>query len=378
MDFIDGQKAMFPEMGASYDGMGELYQQKLWHQLSVMLYDFLFVKENCRGSSFHDLYVNFIRKFDTRVNQVILAQLACFVATTLPAPAPAIEFLESVLENRVRLGPEASMVLDMDIVKLKVILGSVADAKVLLEEGKEKISKELASSESVVFSKFYGAETEYRKAVGPPQEFYKSGLMLLVYTPSDKMPPDERYVLATDMAIAAMTADEVYNFGEVLATPILAALDGTPNQWMRDMVVAMNNGSIAEFNTIVDTKKDSYYAQPALASRHEVVKQKLLLLALINMASKMHSHDRIVPFTKIAETCMTPIDQVEWVLMRAMSLKLIKGSIDEVQQAVEITWVVPRVLDVSKISALGVQMNQWGNKVKDMLVNLEDQTVEIC
>ena len=378
MEFIEGQKAMFPELGAYYDSMGDLYQQKLWHQLSVALYEFLFVKENNRGNSFHELYQNFIVQFESKLSQVILAQLACFVAVTLPAPIMGVEFLESILKNRGRLGSEASMVLDMEIAKLKVQLGATADAKVLLEEGKEKLAKELTSSESVVFSKFYKAETEYRKVVGPPQEFYRSGLMFLVYTPSEKLPPDERYVLATDMAIAAMTADEVYNFGEVLATPILGALEGTPNQWMRDMVVAMNNGSIVEFNTLVDTHKDNFYSQPALSSRQEMVKQKLLLLALINMTSNISPHDRIIPFSKIAETCMTPLDQVEWVIMRAMSLKLIAGTIDEVQQTVHITWVVPRVLGVSQIANLGTQISTWQDKVNTMLNSLEDQTVEIC
>ena len=380
MDFIEGEKAKYPEIAAYYESFGELYQQKLWHQLSAALFEFLSLRENCRASSFYDLYTQFISNFETRLNQVTLAQVGCFVASTLVDPKSAIAFLESILadKNRTRLGEEASMVLDMEILVMKVQTGELADAKVLLEEGKDKLAQKLSGAESVVFSKFYKAETEYRKAVGPPQEFYRAGLMFLVYTPCDKLPADERYVLATDMAVAAMTADDVYNFGEVIATPILLSLENTPNAWMRELVMSMNNGNITGFNAIVDSCKDQYYGQPALAARHEVVKQKLLLLALINMVSKMSSHNRIIPFQSIAETCMCPLDQVEWVLMRAMSLNLIKGTMDEVQRTVQVTWVMPRVLDMEQIASLGSLIGGWKTKVGETLVTLEEQTIEIC
>ena len=33
------------------------------------------------------------------------------------------------------------------------------------------------------------------------------------------------------MALAAIASDDVYNFGEVLSTPILNTLQNTPNRW---------------------------------------------------------------------------------------------------------------------------------------------------
>lgn len=48
--------------------------------------------------------------------------------------------------------------------------------------------------------------------------------------------------------------------------------------------------------------------------------------------------------------------------MRAMSLGLIKGVIDEVDAIVNITWVQPRVLDKAQISMLSEQLNGWTEK----------------
>lgn len=48
--------------------------------------------------------------------------------------------------------------------------------------------------------------------------------------------------------------------------------------------------------------------------------------------------------------------------MRGMSLGLINGSIDEVDQTVNITWVQPRVLDKIQISLLHEQLQGWTEK----------------
>ena len=42
--------------------------------------------------------------------------------------------------------------------------------------------------------------------------------------------------------------------------------------------------------------------------------------------------------------------QVEVMVMRALSLGLVKGSIDQVAGAVSVTWVQPRVLDRGQVS----------------------------
>ena len=67
--------------------------------------------------------------------------------------------------------------------------------------------------------------------------------MFLAYTPVEELPMDLRYVLATDMALASITGEDIFNFGEVIATPILSALQGSPNEWLYNLVLALNKGS---------------------------------------------------------------------------------------------------------------------------------------
>ena len=201
--------------------------------------------------------------------------------------------------------------------------------------------------------------------------------MFLAYTPVEELPMDQKYILATDMALAAITGDNIFNFGEVIATPILGTLRGSPNQWLHDLVLVMNRGNVDDFNLIVDSHREQYFAQPSLAGRHEEIKKKIVLLALLNIAFERPSHDRQIAFADIASRTGIPVDQVEWVLMRAFSLGLIKGSIDQIDQSVSITWVQPRVLDKDQLAMLCTQLDTWTAKVKEALVTVEDQSAEV-
>merc|ERR1712008_524686 len=58
-----------------------------------------------------------------------------------------------------------------------------------------------------------------------------------------------------------------------------------------------------------------------------------------------------------------PTDQVELFIMRALSLGLIKGSMDQVDGTVDVTWAMPRVLDKVQMGALAGRFGEWAVKV---------------
>ena len=278
-----------------------------------------------------------------------------------------MELYTKALASRIRLGPEASLCIEMDSVISYLKISDINKAKDLLEKAKLQLSS-IVSSESVVFSKYYMASAEYRKVVGPPQEFYNAALMYLAYTPIEQLSEETRYILATDMALASITGEEIFNFGEVLGTPILNSLTGTPNQWLWGLVLSLHQGDIDQYNLTVDNNRDKYFSQPALSTRHESIKQKVVLISLMNLAFERSSNDRQISFFHISQRAKIPIDQVEWVLMRALSLGLIKGTIDQVDQVVSISWIQPRVLDKTQLSLLNDQLGGWTERF-NILVN---------
>ena len=49
------------------------------------------------------------------------------------------------------------------------------------------------------------------------------------------------------------------------------------------------------------------------------------------------------------DTITSLVHQVELLVMKALSLGLVKGHIDEVEQRIHMTWVQPRVLDLEQV-----------------------------
>ncbi|CAF4548142.1 unnamed protein product, partial [Rotaria magnacalcarata] len=75
---------------------------------------------------------------------------------------------------------------------------------------------------------------------------------------------------------------------------------------------------------------------------------------------------RSLSFNDVATRTKLPIEQVELLAMKALSLDLIRGSIDQIDQKLNMHWVKPRVLDLRQVATLKTRLDQWTNDVKQM------------
>ena len=60
----------------------------------------------------------------------------------------------------------------------------------------------------------------------------------------------------------------------------------------------------------------------------------------------------------------------------ALSLKLIRGVLDEVDQTLRVTWVQPRVLQPAQINLMTERLQGWCGTVNQTLGFLENETPE--
>ena len=86
---------------------------------------------------------------------------------------------------------------------------------------------------------------------------------------------------------------------------------------------------------------------------------------------------RALSFSDVAARTRLPVDQIELLAMHALSLGLIRGSIDQVDQILNMHWVKPRVLDLRQVATLKKRLDQWTNDVKQMSALVEDQADDI-
>jgi hypothetical protein len=82
-----------------------------------------------------------------------------------------------------------------------------------------------------------------------------------------------------------------------------------------------------------------FVTQAALVAFDAAIKEKVALVCTMELASQRAAGERSLSFADIASATRLPVEQVEWLLMRAMSLGLIRGSIDEVDQVVHVSYI---------------------------------------
>ena len=67
---------------------------------------------------------------------------------------------------------------------------------------------------------------------------------------------------------------------------------------------------------------------------------------------------------------------LEMILMRAISIGLIKGTIDEILQIVTITYIQPlTTLTQSQLTQLLQQYNQWTTNIQYHITNLQKEAI---
>ncbi|KAK4051391.1 hypothetical protein OIV83_002875 [Microbotryomycetes sp. JL201] len=351
------------ELKPYYEAFQRFYSHKLWFQLTSTIEAFL--QSPASGPYQIELFESFIKDFANKLNQLKLVHIGITVARQFNDGTKALEFLEKLAEKVD--GPntkEAYVLATIESAYFKLLLGDNEATKASMDKC-EKILDTLDSVDLIVHASFYRVSGDYYKAKAEYANYYKNSLLYLACVNVDKdLTHEERVQRAHDLGLSALLGD-IYNFGELLMHPILEALDGTEHQSIKELLFAFNSGDITKFESLVPTlsREASPASRPILTENYAFLRQKICLMALIESVFKRPTNDRVLPFSVIANDARVPVDEVEHLLMKALSLKLIKGTIDQVSSSTSISWVQPRVLDRMQIGGLRDRLAGWSDKV---------------
>lgn len=209
-------------------------------------------------------------------------------------------------------------------------------------------------------------------------DYYHTALLCLVYSDLEKMPVDEQQAWAYDIGIAALLGEKVYNFGELLGNPVIKSLDGTNLQWVPELLRAYNKGDMIGYEKIAQQYGDKMGQVPELLEKAAFLKQKIQLMALLNFLFNLTASNTVVGFADVAKQTNTEISQVEYLLMKALALGIIKGIIDQIAQTISVTWVQARVLDREEIRALAAKVAAWSDTVRTTLDSVNATSAQLA
>ncbi|AQK66274.1 26S proteasome non-ATPase regulatory subunit 13 homolog A [Zea mays] len=334
LQYVEAQRQARPDLADWYASLADLYQQKLWHQLTLKLDQFLQLQAAQTGDTIIQLYNNFITDFETKINLLKLAHFAVIASRQYPDKDAAITFLEGVItklrdtrESRIN---EPILYVKMQIAAINLEKGNQKECKNSLEDGKTTLDS-MTDVDPTVHASFYWISSQYHKSCQEFAEFYKNALLYLAYTTVESLSESFKLDLAFDLSLAALLGDNIYNFGELLAHPI-------------------------------DERK---------------LLEKINILCLMEIIFSRPSEDRTIPLSVIAEQTKLSISDVEYLLMKSLSVHLIEGIIDEVDSTVHVSWVQPRVLGIPQVKALRDRLDAWVGKVHTTLLSVEAETPDL-
>jgi mRNA-degrading endonuclease toxin of MazEF toxin-antitoxin module len=72
----------------------------------------------------------------------------------------------------------------------------------------------------------------------------------------------------------------------------------------------LQTGNIDAFNSVWAAHKSEYESQPALVASSAAVKEKITLLAVMELAARKPSTERTISFQELAEETRLGVDQV--------------------------------------------------------------------
>jgi len=398
VDYCKAMVGQFPDLAENYFDKIESYcQQKLWHQLTLIILDF--VSEEQKSSTlrpvanagedskntFLGVYSKVVLSVAGKINQLSLARISASVAFSSlevgSSPEESKKLMQDLLKNLEAANTNIGAVLYL---QSKIGLLTLQAGQNDDENKKESLDKiytmiktngsmlkQLVSDTPeaiIVNASHYETSMTYFKIVGPPEAFYNEAVDYLNYyqpKEGDAAATDTKsQTLAIDLCLAALTGEGVYNLGQVVNNPILKVLEHTPQAWLVELLKACARGNVNNFTKLCqETYPSQIASQPALVNMGQQMQEKITLLGLIELVFAKPASERTLTFVEIAEGLEIPIEQVEWVIMRAFSVKLMEGTMDEVEASVHVTWILPRALSTEQMDDLAGKFSAWTTKV---------------
>lgn len=384
------------EIQTLFQSISTSYQNKLWYQLTLQLQKLIQVNPELAS----DLYSQFI--LTSTIDKLSPLDIIDFLLATqkhedfnsnLTDLKLLLDQFQAKIDSTKENEPKrniinynyAILVINLEIAKNQFYLNNLIEGKDILNKfestyisnnNNNNNSNGVDEAPLYIINKFYQVDAVYFELKNDFNSFYTTTLLYLSTLPNEnQVLPEDDSQLPLKMCIAAIKGDRIFNFGELLQHPILKNyLSNPPNDKLKyvvDILHTLSQGDFNKFNQLTNTSVSKENGLDLDTETLLFLKQKICIMTLIELI--FIENLRILSFTQIAEaTRLTDnIGDVEHLVMKAISLGLLRGSIDQVNQLVTITWVQPRIINLDQVAKMNQKLIHWDEDVKQLAQRMD-------
>ncbi|KAI5952014.1 RPN9 [Candida jiufengensis] len=370
-----------PELINIFYQLEDFYERKLWHQLTQILDEFYYTYDQTQIS--HDLknklYSLFIQQFQSKLNSI---KVVDFLLESYPVKdtldkliSLRKEFVDNLKKEnnfkdnedpefkKILENDDSLIYIDLQIARYNLYLEKLDEAEKTLSRIEPKFESLNNEYSSKINAAYYLTKCQLYKLTKNYNEFYKNGLLYL--SSVSTLNQDEKIKLCYDLCIAALLGDKVYNFGELISHDILQEFNNEQSQyyWLYQLIQNLNSGNLKEFNK---WKNIAFEKSPFLKNHEIFLNQKIIIMSLLELISLKSTTNKKLTFKEINEFTGTPLNDVEHLIIKCFSLKLIQGYINQIDEILIITWLQPRILNLDQVHSLYTHLVDWDNKVEQL------------
>lgn len=374
--FLDELKTQKPELDSLISEIQGELNLRLWHQLCVHLIELSEISDLQTGSYLINLYNNVISSIEPAFNPMkIMVILSNVIKNFYGRLDDALIFLEDI-EKRLKLKGEEYFY--MQCLKAECLLGlnRLYDFHEILKEVKVSLEK-LFDVDHMVYSYFYKLFSSYYDKKQNFDEFYNYALQYFAYCKEEKIKKEDRLHLCYKMALASLIGEKMFNFSELLEKEYFKVLLDSQYEWIYNLIRSISTGKVDQFVNMVANYKTNFEQESVLINKREFLEMKVRITAFLNLIFQKNKNERTITFNEIINVCYCDMNQVEIIAIKALSLGLIKGYIDEVEKTIVVTWIQPNFLEREKLITLQDRLDTWIKKTTVLLGEFEDKSKKI-
>lgn len=367
------------ELGPLFYQFEELYERKLWHQLTESLV--IFFQDPKSIPLRLRVYDNFVTKFNDKINQLSVVEFLLASLRSHNNYDESLNYLQSLQTLFNEMDEQKQRNDGLKNHRDGLLLISIETSRIYLFQNElikssdllDQLENELELKDTVpltVTSAFYDVKSQYFKIKKDFNSFYYTSLLYLsTLDLSNEINNDSFKQLAYNLSIAALLGDKIYNFGELLNHQIMKYLSNDSQfEWLFHLLNAL---SLGDFNTFDSLIRVQIPKVQILADNESFLRQKICLMTLVE--SVFEKNIRNLTFQDISDSTHLSKDDVEHLVMKAISLGLLKGCIDQVNELVSITWVQPRIINADQIYKMKERLIEWDEQVSKLGEKIEQQ-----
>lgn len=137
--------------------------------------------------------------------------------------------------------------------------------------------------------------------------------------------------------------------------------------FLLELVRLYEKGKPTEFFNFFDGNQEAFKSDALLSTNYELLVRKIRVVSLCDSIFFSKKNSNRISFEEISGIVGVPVEDVELLVIHVLSIKLITGHIDELNEQLVIEAVKPRELDDQRLVQLKNKYANWQSTISDSL-----------